>query len=114
MDAHAESRPLLVSYLGLVQFLFLLTWVVYVIFLGDLLGKMGLPKDFVPRLLLLDQLLFACADVLLGVYADRAMRLLRRIAPLLLALARNRGQVHTSIKPLPIPHAPAGRSPWRC
>ena len=86
MDAHAAGRPLLVSYLGLVQFLFLLTWVVYVIFLGDLLAKMGLPKDFVPRLLLLDQLLFACADVLLGVYADRAMRLLRKLAPLLLVL----------------------------
>jgi hypothetical protein len=73
-------------YLGLVQFLFLLTWVVYAIFLGDLFAKLGLPKEFVPRLLLLDQLLFACADVLLGLYADRAMRLFRGLAPVVVGL----------------------------
>jgi len=74
------------SYLGLVQFLFLLTWVVYVIFLGDLVEKLGLPKDFVPRLLLIDQLLFVCADLALALYADRLMRLLRSLAPVLISL----------------------------
>lgn len=74
------------AYLSLVQFLFLLTWTVYVIFLGDLLAKAGLPKEYAPRLLLLDQALFACADVLLGLYADRAMRLFRGLAPLVLGL----------------------------
>ncbi|WP_295453342.1 hypothetical protein [uncultured Thiodictyon sp.] len=44
---------LLLSYLGLVQFLFLLTWAVYAIFLGDLLVRLGLPKEFAPRRLLL-------------------------------------------------------------
>lgn len=74
------------SYLGGVQFLFLLTWVVYVIYLESLLAELGLPKAFVPRLLLLDQLLFACADVALGFYADRLQRLFGRIAPLVLVL----------------------------
>jgi hypothetical protein len=74
------------AYLGLLQFLFLLTWIVYVIFLPDLLARAGLPKDFAPRLLLADQLLFACADVLLGLYADRAMNLLRRLTPIVLVL----------------------------
>lgn len=74
------------AYLGLVQFLFLLTWIVYVIFLGDLLERAGLPRDFTPRLLLADQLLFACMDVALGLYADRAMTLLRRMTPVVLML----------------------------
>lgn len=74
------------AYLGLLQFLFLLTWIVYVIFLPDLLARAGLPKEFAPRLLLADQLLFACADVLLGLYADRAMNLLRRLTPIVLVL----------------------------
>jgi hypothetical protein len=60
--------------------------VVYAIFLGDLVERLGLPRDFVPRLLLLDQVLFACADVLLGLYADRAMATFRRLAPLVLGL----------------------------
>jgi hypothetical protein len=85
MNPQATDR-LQFWYLGLVQFLFLLTWVVYAIFLGDLFVKLGLPKDFVPRLLLLDQLLFACADVLLGLYADRAMRLFRGLAPVVVGL----------------------------
>ena len=85
MNAPAVGR-LQLSYLGLVQFLFLLTWAVYAIFLGELLARLGLPKEVAPRLLLLDQLLFACADVLLGLYADRAMRLFRRLAPVVLGL----------------------------
>ncbi len=84
--AHAPVRGQL-AYLGLIQFLFLLTWAVYVIFLGDLVARLGLPKDTVPRLLLLDQALFACADVLLGLYADRTMRLFRGLAPLVLGLS---------------------------
>lgn len=80
------SRFALESYLGLIQFLFLLTWVVYVIFLGDLLAKLGLSKDFVPKLLLLDQVLFVVADVALGFQADRMLRLFRKIAPLVLVL----------------------------
>lgn len=74
------------SYLGLLQFLFLLTWVVYVIFLGDLVARAGLPKDFVPRLLIIDQLLFAFADIMLGLYADRTQNLLRRLTPVVLVL----------------------------
>lgn len=82
---HAR-RFALEAYLGLIQFLFLLTWVVYVIYLGDLLAKLGLPKDFVPKLLLLDQVLFVVADVALGFQADRVLRLFRSMAPLVLVL----------------------------
>ncbi len=81
---HRSSDGL--AYLGGIQFLFLATWVVYVIYLGDLLEKLGLPKTFLPTLLLIDQLLFAVADVLLGLYADRAMRFYRSLAPLVITL----------------------------
>jgi hypothetical protein len=85
--ANARSAlPGTAAYLGMVQFLFLLTWVVYVIYLESLLATLGLPREFVPRLLLLDQLLFACADVALGFHADRLQRLFGRIAPLVLTL----------------------------
>lgn len=73
-------------YLGTVQFLFLLTWVVYVIFLEGLLAELGLPKHFVPTLLMLDQLLFALADVALGFAADRVLKIWGRIAPGLMVL----------------------------
>jgi MFS family permease len=70
----------------LVQFLFLLTWVVYVIFLGDMLARLGLPKDWLPKLLLADQIFFLLADIALGYQADRAQRLWGRVAPLLVSL----------------------------
>ncbi len=82
----ARIRIGLESYLGGVQFLFLLTWVVYVVFLEGLLAKLGLPKDLAPRLLLLDQCLFALADVALGYYADRVLRVWGRLAPWLIVL----------------------------
>lgn len=72
--------------LALVQCLFLLGWIVYAVYLGDLLEGMGWPRAWAPRLLLVDQLLFACADVALGFYADRIQRHFGRIAPLVLSL----------------------------
>ena len=74
------------AYLSGIQFLFLLTWIVYVVYLGDLLAAMGWPKEWVTRLLLLDQILFVLADVALGFYADRALRLVGRMAPWILTL----------------------------
>ncbi|HNH89687.1 MAG TPA: hypothetical protein PLX46_09725 [Thiobacillaceae bacterium] len=82
----ASSRPGLDVFLGVVQFLFLLSWVVYVVFLDSLLAKLGLPKEYAPRLLLVDQGLFALADVALGLQADRLLRAWGRVAPLLVVL----------------------------
>ena len=74
------------AYLGLLQFFFLLSWTVYVVFLGDLLTLAGAGKDLAPKLLLADQLVFAVMDVLLGRYADGVQNLLKRLTPALLAL----------------------------
>jgi len=72
--------------LALLQCFFLLTWVVYVVYLPDLVADLGWPAHWVPRLLLLDQLLFALADVVLGRYGDRVLGRFGRFAPFVLTL----------------------------
>jgi hypothetical protein len=71
-------------YHALVQFLFALTWTVYVIFLPALAAQLGLPKQAVALVLLADQLIFVATDYLLGVAADRVAA---RVGRLGLAIA---------------------------
>jgi hypothetical protein len=61
------------------QFLLALTWTVYVIFLPKLAAEVGLAKDIVPWLLLLDQAIFAVMDWRLGMAADRIARSMGRL-----------------------------------
>ncbi len=68
-------------YIAMVQFLFVTTWTIYVIFLPGLLQSAGLPVAWAPWILVLDQLVFMVADVATGVYADRVQRTLGRIGP---------------------------------
>jgi MFS family permease len=70
--------------LAVVQFLFALTWTVYVIFLPALAAQLGLPKQAVALVLLADQLIFVATDYLLGVAADRVAA---RVGRLGLAIA---------------------------
>ena len=66
-------------YLGGVQFLFAVGWIVYVIYLPALAEQAGLPKSAVPWLLLMDQLIFVVCDLAVGVWSDRAAVVLGRI-----------------------------------
>ena len=68
-------------YIATVQFLFVTTWTIYVIFLPRLLDSAGLPGSWSPWILVLDQLVFMVADMTTGVYADRVQRTLGRIGP---------------------------------
>jgi MFS family permease len=61
-------------YLAVVQFLFALTWTVYVIYLPKLAAQAGIPKQAVVFILLLDQLIFAVMDYATGAMADRVSR----------------------------------------
>ena len=61
------------------QFLLALTWTVYVIFLPKLAAEVGLAKDIVPWLLLLDQAIFAVMDWRLGMAADRIAKAMGRL-----------------------------------
>jgi Major Facilitator Superfamily len=60
--------------LFLLQLAFALTWTVYVIYLPALLAKVGIGKEWVPVILIVDQLLFAVSDITTGKALDRVER----------------------------------------
>ena len=66
-------------YLGVVQFIFTLTWTVYVIFLPGLAAQAGIPKHYVVYILLIDQLVFAVFDYATGAASDRVSRAVGRL-----------------------------------
>ena len=69
--------------MALVQFLFVTTWTIYVIFLPKLFESVGLPVSYVLWFLILDQLVFMAMDVYTGVAADHAQRTLGRVGPMI-------------------------------
>lgn len=73
-------------YMAVVQFLFVTTWTIYVIFLPKLLRDAGLPATVAPLILLADQLVFMAMDIYVGVAADRAQRTLGKVGPLIVAM----------------------------
>jgi Na+/melibiose symporter-like transporter len=73
-------------YLAIVQFLFATSWTIYVIYLPQLAQSVGIPRELVIGILLLDQLTFAITDFALGWAADRVNRLIGRIGPAILAV----------------------------
>src|SRR5688500_563969 len=73
-------------YLALVQFLFTLTWTVYVIFLPKLAAHAGIPKSAVVYILLLEQQVFVIVDYAMGLRADRVSRVLGRLGYIILGV----------------------------
>lgn len=74
-------------YLAVIQFVFVSTWTLYVVFLPELLLRAGVEKAWLPRILLGDQLLMAVFDFAFGVAAARGMQHYGRIAPAVLGIA---------------------------
>ena len=72
--------------LALVQLFFTLGWTVYVIFLPGLFRQAGIDAAWLPWVLIADQLLFAIADVVTGVWLDRSNQLMRQAGNWLTAL----------------------------
>ncbi len=68
-------------YFALLQLFFTLSWTVYVIFLPRLAAQAGIPKQWVIWILLADQVVFLAVDWAMGVYADRAARVVGRLGP---------------------------------
>jgi len=66
-------------YLAAVQFFFALGWVVYAAYLPQLAQLAGIDKRWVPWILVADQLVFVATDLLVGLFSDRAARVLGRI-----------------------------------
>lgn len=79
----AGSRAL---YLAVVQFVFVSTWTIYIIFLPELLQRAGIDKAWLPRIVIADQVLMAIFDLVFGVAAARGMQRYGRIAPFLLGV----------------------------
>lgn len=77
-------RPL---YLAAIQFVFVSTWTLYVVFLPELLLRAGIEKAWLPRILLIDQLLMVVFDFSFGVAAARGMQQYGRIAPAILGVS---------------------------
>jgi hypothetical protein len=73
-------------YLAVVQFFFTITWTVYVIYLPRLAAEAGIPKQAVIYILMLDQLIFACMDLAMGVMADRVSRVVGRLGYIVLGV----------------------------
>ena len=79
-DAMTQRVPRRIGlYLALVQFLFTLTWTIYVIFLPKLAAQAGIPKHAVVYILLLDQLVFVIMDYATGLMADRVSRVIGKL-----------------------------------
>ncbi|MGZ5216203.1 MAG: MFS transporter [Caldimonas sp.] len=72
-------------YLGVVQFFFAATWIVYVIYLPQLAAQAGIGKAAVAWILMADQLVFVFADYASGVAADRVARAVGRVGLAVLA-----------------------------
>ncbi len=72
--------------LALVQFFFALTWTVYVIFLPQLAAQVGIPKQGVIFILMLDQLIFVLMDLSMGIMADRVTRVVGRLGYIVLGV----------------------------
>jgi len=68
-------------YFAALQLFFALTWTVYVIFLPRLAAQVGIPKQWIVWILLADQLVFLAVDWVMGIYADRAAKVVGKLGP---------------------------------
>src|SRR5436189_4494557 len=57
--------------IGVVQFFFATTWTLYVIYLPQLAQRAGIGRDWIPWILVADQVIFALVDVATGFWIDR-------------------------------------------
>lgn len=73
-------------YLSVIQFFFSTTWVVYVVYLGDMLERVGIGREYLIWFILLDQLVFAFSDTAMGYAADKMERLVGSLGPAIIAI----------------------------
>jgi len=73
------SNKALAVYLGVLQFFFATTWTLYVIYLPQLAQQAGIGRQWVPWVLVADQVVFAIMDVVTGFWVDRVRAGLARL-----------------------------------
>lgn len=76
-----NSLRVVALYLSVIQFFFFTTWIVYVVYLGDMLESIGIGRDKLLWFILLDQIVFVLSDTLMGFNADRVERMIGRLGP---------------------------------
>lgn len=86
MSATSQKSGLLAAYLGVVQFFFAVTWIIYVIYLPSLAERAGIGREWIPWILVADQVVFAIADVMTGFWLDRVRTNLVRFGGWILGL----------------------------
>src|SRR3954462_2369233 len=91
---------------ALVQFLFGTTWTMYVIYLPQLAQNAGIGREWVPWILVADQLVFAAMDVATGFWIDRVRAALGRFGLWILA-----GTLVSGAAFLALPYAPNAAGP---
>ena len=67
------------TYLAVVQFFFAVTWTLYVIYLPALATRAGIGPEWIPWILVADQVVFAIMDVITGFWVDRIRAGLARL-----------------------------------
>src|SRR4051794_12763056 len=72
--------------LGVVQFFFATTWTLYVIYLPQLAAQAGIGREWVPWILVADQVIFAISDVATGFWIDRVRATLARFGAWILGV----------------------------
>ena len=73
-------------YIGVVQFFFATTWTLYVIYLPQLAGQAGIGREWVPWILVADQVVFAITDVATGFWIDRVRAGVARLGGWIMAV----------------------------
>jgi MFS family permease len=73
-----SSASSLAVTIAVVQFFFATTWTLYVIYLPQLAAQAGIGKEWIPWILVADQVVFAITDVVAGFWIDRVRRSLAR------------------------------------
>lgn len=73
-------------YFALLQLVFGLTWVGYVIYLPQLAARAGIARGIVPWILVSDQVIFALSDWAVGIAADRVARVVGRLGKVIAAV----------------------------
>jgi MFS family permease len=81
----ARRVSALASAVAVVQFLFGTTWTMYVVYLPQLAASAGIGREWVPWILVADQLVFAAMDVATGFWIDRVRAALGRFGMWILA-----------------------------
>jgi hypothetical protein len=84
--APKETPSALAAWIGVTQLLFVTTWTLYVVYLPQLAAQAGMPKHWVPWILVADQVVFALTDVATGFWLDRVRASLARIGPWMLGV----------------------------